>query len=266
MLRDSLVTLRIPRALDAFSRYYFQLDVLGKSNLALLRDQQAMLVMNHTAFFGLECYLLGSQLLSMYPKLDISTLVWKGFAEGPAGLWFRQLGCQTASIKVGRELLSEGKTILILPEGIDATDVRNRMNKFHTGYLRMLQEKNVPIIPIGFYGIDQSIPWLVVHQPYLEEKLMKPVNPDWDFLPIPKVPVFRPTKVVFSIGEPVYLSAADLADEDAIHATNRRIKLRVSELMQDAEIHRSNAIEKSRANKLYHKLVAGRVSNLRTGK
>lgn len=263
MLRDSLVKLHVPKALETFSKVYFQMDVLGKTNLAMLRDQQAMLVMNHTAFFALECYLIGSHLLSAYPELDYRTLVWKGFSEGPAGLWFRNLGCQTASIKAGQDLLHEGKSILIMPEGVGATDVRNRINPFHTGYLRMLQAKNVPIIPIGFHGIDQSIPWLVAHNAWLEKKLMKPVNPNFDFLLFPKLPVFRPTKVVFSVGQPIHLSKAHLKDEEALGATNARIQQAISELMSQAESHRQTAIGQSRLNKLYHKTLEGNISKLR---
>ncbi len=263
MLRDSLVKLQVPKALETFSKYYFQLDVQGKTNLALLRDQQALLVMNHTAFFALECYLIGSHLLSAYPELDYRTLVWKGFSEGPAGLWFRQLGCQTASIKAGQDLLTEGKSVLIMPEGVDATDVRNRMNQFHTGYLRMLQAKNVPIIPIGFHGIDQSIPWMIAHNAWLEKKLMKPVNPNFDFLLFPKLPIFRPTKVVFSVGKPIHLNEEDLNDEAALQTTNVRIQNTISDLMAKAETHRQASIGQSRLNQLYHKTVEGNISRLR---
>jgi 1-acyl-sn-glycerol-3-phosphate acyltransferase len=262
MLRDSLVKLRVPQALDAFSRYYFQLDIVGKENLSLLRDQQAMLVMNHTAFFALECYLLGSNLLSSYPDLDLRTLVWKGFSEGPARAWFKNIGCETASIQNGHSLLEAGKTVLIMPEGIDATDVRNRMNTFHTGYLRVLQKKRVPIIPIGFHGIDQSIPWLIAHNKTLEKKFMKPVNPNFDFLLLPKVPIFRPTKVVFKIGAPIHLADKDMASEAALNATNERIKTTVSMLVDEAEQYRKERITQSRPNRLFHKLVEGKISHL----
>lgn len=258
MLRDRLVQWRVPNALEAAFRRYFQFEVLGRENLAPLRDQPVMLVMNHTAFFALECYLIGSAILSDYPETDIRTLVWKGFAEGPAGLWFRQLGCQTATISTGRRLLGEGKSVLIMPEGIGATDVRNRMNRFHTGYLRILQEHNVPVIPIGFHGVDESIPWIVTHQPFLERRLMHPVNPDWDFLLIPRLPIFRPTKIVFSVGKPMHLGAEEIADEAGLKKANVRIRNRVSRLMSQAEKHREQSINRSRLNRYFHRLVEGR--------
>ncbi|ARU55071.1 acyltransferase [Oleiphilus messinensis] len=262
MLRDSLVKLKVPHTLDALSKYYFQLEFMNDEHLALLRNEQAMLVMNHTAFFALECYLLGSHLLRRFPDLNLRTMVWKGFSEGPARYWFRQLGCETASIQTGQQLLSEGKTILIMPEGIDATDVRNRMNHFHTGYLRMLSERNIPIIPIGFHGIDESIPWMVTHNRFLEKKIMKPVNPDFDFLLLPKIPIFRPTKVVFNIGTPIRLEQKALETESSLRETNGMIRDKISALVDAAEHHRQSKIDRSRLNRSYHKVLAGKISYL----
>ncbi|WP_369600489.1 lysophospholipid acyltransferase family protein [Hahella sp. SMD15-11] len=255
MLRDTLVKWRVTNALETFFRHYFQLDVLGRERLGILREEPVMLVMNHTAFFALECYMIGSVILADHPEADFRTLVWKGFSEGPASPWFRHLGCETATIANGVRLLRDGHSVLIMPEGIDATDVRNRMNRFHTGYLRMLREHPVPIVPIGFHGVDQAIPWIVAHQPVLEKKLMHPVNPDWDFLLIPRLPIFRPAKVVFAVGEPIRLQPEALADEAALQATNRHIQGVISGLMDEAESHRRECIERSGLNRWFHRLV-----------
>jgi len=64
--------------------------------------------------------------------------------------------------------------VLVLPEGVGATDVRNRFNAFRTGYLRILKEEPVPIIPIGFSGVDEAIPWWVLRNRFLADTFMKP--------------------------------------------------------------------------------------------
>ncbi len=263
MLRDTLVKYKIPHLLDRAAEHYFQVEFLGEENLAPLERGNALFVMNHTAFFALECYLMGNRLLRRYEDLDIRTLVWKGFSEGPAKHWFNNIGCETATIAHGRKRLSEGKSILIMPEGVGATDVRKRFNHFHTGYLRILKGFDIPIIPVGFYGIDQSIPWWVAHNKKLEEVLMKPVNPNFDFIMLPKLPIFRPTKIVFSIGEPIHLLPSDLASEEAINETNKTIKKTIAKLVDQSELHRTKTIQTSHLNRLFHKIIEGQITELK---
>ncbi|MCP5161450.1 MAG: 1-acyl-sn-glycerol-3-phosphate acyltransferase [Hahellaceae bacterium] len=260
MLRDKLVRIGAPLWADRFASAWFQAEFIGEKNLDLLKKQNAMLVMNHTAFFALEMYLLGSRLLSRNPSLEFHTLVWKGFTEGAAGKWFRGLGCETASVVKGREILKMGKSVIIMPEGVGATDVRHRLNHFHTGYLRMLAEKNVPIIPIGFYGVDQAMPWLIAHNKFLQEKIMAPVDPNFDFLLFPKVPILRPTKIVFAIGEPIHIPEHALDKEQQIQFWNTVIKNKISALMTDAERHRAKSINASKLNRWWHKTVEGKIS------
>lgn len=262
MIRDKLISLKVPQALDQFYRCYFQTEFLGEDNLKMLENQSALLVMNHTAFFALECYILGTRVLRDYPKSDLKGLVWKGFTEGPAGFWFKAMGGQTAKINTGAELLTQGKTVLIMPEGVDATDVRHRFNTFHTGYLRILQQENVPIIPVGFSGVDESIPWVVARNRFIEERFMKPVNPDFNFVLMPKLPVFRPTKIVFNIGKPINVPATDISTEEGIARWNKQLKQTIEGLVYDADQHREDRITSSKANSIFHKLVAGKTTFL----
>lgn len=218
--------------------------------------------LNHTAFFGLEVYLLVSFLLSRDPQLNIKTLVWEGFAEGPLGPWFRAFGCETVKIDSAVESLKGGVSILIMPEGVDATDVRNRFNVFHTGFLRMIKQYQVPIIPIGFYGVDQSIPWWVTHQKSLVEKFMKPVNPNFNFFLIPKLPILRPTKIVFNVGQPIMLTAKSLETEDKIRRKTQEIRTVIETLVDQAEAYRTEKIESSIWNRIFHKMVEGKITYL----
>lgn len=265
MLKTQLTRLGLPRFIDQFAQYYFQTDFLHEERLPGGEDgPPVLMVMNHTAFFALEVYLLGSRLLSRHPDFDFRTLVWSGFTRGPAGAWFRQLGCDTVSVSRGRELLSDGKSVLIMPEGVGATDVRHRMNHFHTGYLHMAKEMDVQILPIGFSGVNESIPWLVFKNRFLIDKVMKPVDPKFDFVLLPKLPVPRPTKVVFSIGEPIQLAKGSLDTPAKVQRVNRNIKATVSRLMDEAELYRSQKINKSLINRNLHRLFAGKISDFTT--
>ena len=259
-MREVLSKPDIASGIQKFAKYYFQMEVIDGDRIPRFADQNSLLVMNHTAFFGLEVYLLGSYLLDQDPEQRIKTMVWRGFTEGPAGIWFRALGCETATIEEGTRLVKEGNSALIMPEGVGATDVRNRFNKFHTGFLRMLQKHPVPIVPIGFYGVDEAIPWFVSNNKLLVDKLMKPIDPSFDFMIIPKVPVFRPTKIVFKVGEPIHLTKKDLNSEKKIQSKTREIQSIVEQLTDEAKEHREEMIHSSLLNTAFHKLVQGKIT------
>ena len=261
-MQDILSQPQMASILQRIAKYYFQLEVLGGDNIPYQKDEHCLLVMNHTAFFGLEVYLFGSYLLDRDPEQKIKTMVWKGFTEGPAGVWFKALGCETASIDEGRRLIDKGYSAMIMPEGVGATDVRNRFNHFHTGFLRMIQDKPVPIVPIGFYGVDESIPWFVTQNEWVVEKLMKPVDPKFDFMILPKFPIFRPTKIVFNVGEPIRLTEADLDTEEKIQGKTREIQGVIEGLVDEAERYRKDKIAKSPLNATFHKLVQGKLTYL----
>jgi len=262
VLRDHLIRWGVADALDKFARTYFQVEFLNEERLPDAQSGPVLLLMNHTAFSGLEVYLLGSRLFRRDPDFDFRPLVWKGFSEGAAGPWFRTMGADTVSVERGSALLKSGINVLILPEGIGATDVRNRFNQFRTGYLRILREQSVPIIPIGFSGVDESIPWWVLKNKFLADSFMKPVDPSFDFFLLPKAPIPRPTKIVFSVGEPIHVPADDLQQEDLVQTHNENIKSIVMGLTDEAEAHRKASIELSAVNRWWHKLAEGRIQQL----
>lgn len=241
---------------------YFQLEVLNGENIFKSGNPNCMIVMNHTAFFGLEVYLLGTYILAHQPDFHFKTLVWKGFTEGPAGLWFKSLGCQSAKLSTGIDLLKAGDNVLILPEGVDATDVRNQFNVFHTGYLRMLAENPVPIVPIGFYGVDEAIPWFVSHNEHLVKLTTKKVMDHFDFFLFPKPPLPRPVKIVYKVGNPIHLTADMLDTEEKIRSQNDKIRHKIEDLVFQAQAHRKQTIQSNPINAFFHKLLDGKITVL----
>ena len=147
-----------------------------------------------------------------------------------------------------------------MPEGVGATDVRNKFNKFHTGFMRMIKGHPVPIIPIGFYGVDESIPWFVSHNKFLVEKFMKPVDPTFDFFLLPKLPIIRPTKIVFKVGTPIMLDPKDLSTEEKIQSKTKEVQSIIEGLVHDAESLREEKINANPLNKIYHKVFQGNVT------
>lgn len=263
--REKLIDAGLIDFLARFHRHYFQLEVLGQENLPPSAQGNALFVMNHTAVFGLEVQLFLAYLLSRDAGYDLRVLVWPGYLNSPIGRLMRAMGCAEATIDGGAEQLKTGKSVLIMPEGVGATDVRQRFNSFHSGYLRMLKAAPHPLIPVGFFGVDQSIPWVALQNRRIARYLMGSIDPSFDFLIAPKPPLFRPVKVVLNIGKPRTLEKEELSTEDRLQETNRKIREDIITLAQDAERYRQECVAASPLNRLYHRWMDGEHSILGRG-
>jgi hypothetical protein len=155
--------------------------------------------------------------------------------------------------------LRAGESVLILPEGPDATDVRDEVGPFHAGFLRVVKRlldegRQVPVVPLGWAGVDEANPWWVTTHPLLVRALMKPAMPRFDFALLPRPPLLRPSKVVFVAGAPQRYGSAELADETKLRAEVTRMRERVIELVVQAKWIREARIEASRIERLLHTL------------
>lgn len=247
------------RLVEAFARRYFQLEVRGGECLASYAQTPCLFVMNHRAVLGLEVYLFGAWLQANYPRHRLTTLAWRGFVDGPLGPYFRALGCKAASVQTGVHELQQGRSVLILPEGVGATDPRNRFNHFHSGFLRILRQQPVPLVPVGFYGVDEANPWLVTQNAWLVQQ-MRSLEGSLDFALIPKLPMLRPVKIVFQVGQPIHYTPEELATEAQIRIQTQAVRRTIEGLVQQAEDYRRRRIEASVLNRVFHRVVAGRIS------
>jgi 1-acyl-sn-glycerol-3-phosphate acyltransferase len=238
---------------------WFRLEVHGA--VAALPDWSArpsIFVMNHTAILGVEVYLLYAALRRLRPELPRPrTTVWPPFLEMPGvGAFYRAGGCLPMSVTGASAALRAGQSVLVLPEGPDATDVRDQVGTFHAGFLRVVRAMaaegmDVPVVPFGWAGVDEANPWWVTTRPGLVRLLMKPFMPRFDFALVPRPPLLRPSKVVFVAGEPMAF-AGRLDDEPALRAEVARVRGRVVELVAEATQLREEAIEASPGERLLH--------------
>lgn len=244
------------RLLEAMARY-FRLELTGAfSELPRWEDKPCIFVMNHTALLGIEVYLFHAALARVRPKAPrVRTTVWPPFLEVPLlGSWYRAGGCLAASVDSVVECLRRGESVLMLPEGPDATDVRHEVGPFHAGFLRVVQrlhgELDVPVVPIGWYGVDEANPWYVTRQPALVKLLMKPAMPRFDFAIVPRLPVLRPSKVVMSAGLPLHFEVDELATEAGLRARVEGVRERVVDLIGEARALRARRMRSSLAERL----------------
>jgi len=220
--------------------------------------EPCIFVMNHTALIGLEVYLLYGALERLRPDAPRPrTTVWEPFLKMPLlGRWYRAGGCLAMSVDAVSDVLRQGDSVLILPEGPDATDVRDEVGPFHAGFLRVVArlaaECQVPVVPFGWSGVDEANPWFVSTHPLLVKALMAPFMPSFDFALVPRPPLLRPSKVVFVAGEPIRLGADELAGEQALRAQVGRVRSTVVELVDRARDLREHRIDESAAERVLH--------------
>lgn len=246
-------------------RRYFRLELAGAiETIPPWEREPCVFVMNHTAIVGLEVYLLGAALDRQRPDAPLPrTTVWPRFLEMPVvGPFYRAAGCVPMTVDGAAEMLRTGQSILILPQGPDATDVRHPLGKFHTGFLRVVRalqtEHDVPVVPLGWAGVDEANPWWVTTNPLLVQLLMKPLMPRFHFALLPRLPLLRPSKVVFVAGEPLRFTRDDLADEAALQRHAARVHDIVVDLVADAEARRGQRIDDSIGEKLLHRVTGTR--------
>jgi hypothetical protein len=220
--------------------------------------------MNHTAILGLEVYLFYAALRRLRPDAPrpVAT-VWPGFLEMPViGPFYKASGCIPMSVDRCAAALRSGKSVLILPEGPDATDVRDEVGPFHAGVLRVVQAlqegRGVPVVPLGWAGVDEANPWWVTTHPALVRRLMKPFMPRFEFALIPRPPILRPSKVVFVVSEPIRFGRGALDSETALRAELGLLRNVVVELVAEARHIREERIEDSLAEKVVHRVFGAR--------
>jgi hypothetical protein len=193
------------------------------------------------------------------------TTVWPPFLEMPLlGGFYRASGCVPMSVEGASQVLLAGESVLILPEGPDATDVRDELGPFHAGFLRVVKKLadehglEVPIVPLGWSGVDEANPWWVITQPLVVRALMKPMMPRFDFALLPRLPLLRPSKVVFVAGEPVRLTSAGLATEAGVRGELGKLRTTVLTLMEEASAIRRARIDASAFERALHAVTGSR--------
>ena len=239
---------------------YFRLELRGAAaRIPAWEREPCVFVMNHTALLGLEVWLLFAALKALRPDAPRPrATVWPPFLEVPGlGPFYRAAGCMPMTVEGAAATLRAGESVLILPEGPDATDVRDEIGPFHAGFLRVVKAlldegRQVPVVPLGWAGVDEANPWWVTTHPLLVRMLMKPAMPRFDFALLPRPPLLRPSKVVFVAGSPERFAARDLADEAKLRAQLGRMRDRVIELVVQAKWIREARIEASRGEQLLH--------------
>jgi 1-acyl-sn-glycerol-3-phosphate acyltransferase len=212
------------RWLKPLHDYYFKTEHVGHTEelVKIAQKEHVILISNHanTLEAALLCYYFHFRQLGM-----VRTLVFKEAFRLPLIREFFKSGqCLPISVAAGKKALKNDH-ILLFPEGMDFIKhyvKQDYVVKFHKGFLRIAREylqetgaKHVHIVPVGHDGIDHTIKFWVINNPFLVENFIKPYL-RFPFFVLPKAPILFPTKAIFNWGQPRKIGLDELKDEKSM--------------------------------------------------
>lgn len=143
-----------------------KLTVKGKENI--IQDQAALYVFNHRGFYDI----LAGYTTAPYPTAYISK---KEIGKIPmVSRWMKYMNCLfldredirqgLQTILQGVELLKNGTSIYIAPEGTRSKGDPTELLEFHAASFKLAEKSKVPIIPVALNNTDavleQHLPWV----------------------------------------------------------------------------------------------------------
>jgi len=204
--------------------YYFRVEHVGhlEEVAQLAKREKVILISNHanTLEAAIICYYFFLQKLGV-----VRTLVFKEAFRLPlVREFFRSGQCIPISVMAGKEALRKDH-ILLFPEGMDFIKhyiKRDFVVKYHKGFLNIAREfmrenpgKKVHVVPVGHDGIDYTIKFWVINQPFLVEKFIKPYL-HYPYFVLPKAPLVFPSKAIFNWGRPREVKLDELQNEKSL--------------------------------------------------
>jgi 1-acyl-sn-glycerol-3-phosphate acyltransferase len=201
--------------------YYFNVEHVGQVKLMqeTASREKLLIISNHanTLEAGIICYYFLRQKLG-----KVRPLVFKEAFRLPlVRELFKSGQCVPISVEAGKEALKKDH-ILLFPEGMDFIkhyEKKDYIVKFHKGFLRIAKEylyetgqEAVNILPVGHDGIDYTLKFWIINNPFLVKHFIKPYL-HYPYFVLPKAPVLFPTHAVFNWGRPRRVTLSELSDE-----------------------------------------------------
>jgi 1-acyl-sn-glycerol-3-phosphate acyltransferase len=204
--------------------YYFKVEHVGQVRpLQELASREKLIIISNHAN-TLEAGIIGY--FFFLKKLGkIRPLVFKEAFRLPLIREFFKSGqCIPISVEAGKEALKKDH-ILLFPEGMDFIkhyEKKDYIVKFHKGFLRIAREylhetgeEGVNILPVGHDGIDYTLKFWIINNPFLVKHFIEPYL-HYPYFVLPKAPVLFPTHAVFNWGRPRRITLQDLSDEKSL--------------------------------------------------
>lgn len=138
---------------------YFRIEVEGLENIP--KKGGALITPNHSGFAGADATLLAF-LIKRKTRRQPRLMAHRAFFDFSDTLkdLSQSFGLRKAGFQEGVSILKENHLMVLFPEGeagnFKASYKRYRLEKFHTGFIRMALTADVPIVPCAVVGSEES--------------------------------------------------------------------------------------------------------------
>ena len=213
-----------------FHRFYFRTEIHGIEHVP---EGRVILVANHSGQVPIDAAILGCALFfdAERPRL-VRAMVDRWAAQLPImSSFFGKIGSIVGTPTVAKELLGQGETLLVFPEGIRGItkpfNRRYQLQPFGHGFMRIALQMEAPILPIAVIGAEEQ--YLNLGNSDLIARLLRmpvyPIVPQM-YVPFGQLPL--PTKYHLHFGEPLrFRGRADASPDDIaakVHVVQKAIQ------------------------------------------
>ncbi len=226
-------------------RRYWRVQTEGLENVPA--SGAALIVANHSGAIPFDASMIATAIDLDHPRHRLVRFLYDRFVAAMPlmGDLYNRMGSTIASFQNARHLLEAGALVGLFPEGVDGVAKgiwrSYRLQRFHTGFVRLSLLLRVPIIPAAVVGAEEIYPLIGKWERLgpLKEMLNVPYVPLTPLFPwfglLGAIPL--PTKWRIRFGEPLRLWAeADLPRTPALkvaRALAERVRVHIQSMVHE---------------------------------
>jgi 1-acyl-sn-glycerol-3-phosphate acyltransferase len=156
---ENLALVVFPKFLLEIVRKYFRVEVEGLEHIP--KRGRALIAPNHSGCMGFDAVVLGHVLHEELQRIPRILTLWTFFKVFPMFQGVaHKLGLKSASTENGVALLKKHHLTVCFPEGeggsFKPSSQAYRLQKFHTGFVRMALLTGAPIVPCLIVGAEET--------------------------------------------------------------------------------------------------------------
>jgi long-chain acyl-CoA synthetase len=178
---STVTTRSINYLLKPMFKYYFNLKIEGKENIPKV---PVIYAGNHQSF--IDAFTV-AQVFNSEETKNICYLATAEHFQGKTSKWLAQNGNIVLvdinknikeALQVSAQILKEGKSLVIFPEGARTRD--GEMQEFKKSFAILAKELNIPVVPFGLKGAYEAMPFgcTIPKRSNVEIKFFSPIYPE----------------------------------------------------------------------------------------
>ncbi|MEC9358987.1 MAG: 1-acyl-sn-glycerol-3-phosphate acyltransferase [Pseudomonadota bacterium] len=223
---EDAIKLAVPPVRWLYERY-FRVVAHGLENIP--SEGRVLIVPNHSGQLPMDGLMIGYAMLTNPngPRAG-RAMIERFFPTVPwLGNWLNAIGGVIGDpVNCGR-MLDREEAVVVFPEGIRGSGKlyrdRYKLQRFGNGFMHLALQHNVPIVPVGVVGCEETMPSLFNISP-LARLLGVPYVPIAPPLPLP-------ARVILNFGEPMRFECP-VQSEDEVLARVDMVKKAIGGLIR----------------------------------